>query len=343
MSHTAQNHTKKRKHAAAESNLGVEPSTKRAKVKDKSGKGKGRATDNASEFRIIQAKMAVTIPPVFANNPRAGAEEMLDSLLMRYVPALGSVVLAHNNLQFLDNTATIKADCPFANCRIAFDATVWSPQVGMKLIGKVKLCSPDHIALLVHHTFNVSIPRHHIPIDNWEFEYGPAENDPEFGAEITGEDGQQADVASGIEGSGRWVHKLTGATLGGEDGYLEFTVVGMTVANQMLSLLGSIQPDPFSMEHVPTTASSIHAPRSITKQTAPTEELLELGIDEGDDSNDEDPFDERSSVEEEATSAKIERTSGDKEAETKRKWKVARPHADENGDGEEGTKVRKKK
>ena len=51
----------------------------------------------------------------------------------RYIPALQGVVLAHDKLEFLDRTATIKADCPFANCRVAFDATVWSPQVGMKL------------------------------------------------------------------------------------------------------------------------------------------------------------------------------------------------------------------
>lgn len=51
----------------------------------------------------------------------------------RYIPALQGVVLAHDNLQFLGPTATIKADCPFSNCRVRFDATVWSPQVGMKL------------------------------------------------------------------------------------------------------------------------------------------------------------------------------------------------------------------
>ena len=60
----------------------------------------------------------------------------LSSVLLlscRYIPALQGVVLAHDRLEFLDKVATIKADCPFANCRVAFDATVWSPQVGMKL------------------------------------------------------------------------------------------------------------------------------------------------------------------------------------------------------------------
>ena len=57
----------------------------------------------------------------------------------------------------------------------------------------MNLCSPDHVSLLVHRTFNVSIPRHHIPSDHWEFEYGPAENDPEFG--VGGEEGEGGEDA----------------------------------------------------------------------------------------------------------------------------------------------------
>lgn len=94
-------------------------------------------------------------------------------------------------------------------------------------VGKVNLCSPDHISLLLHRTFNVSIPRHHIPADQWEFEYGPAENDPEFGSGTVEETTEEAKQGDGnIEGGGRWVHKLTGEPLGGPEGYLEFTVIG---------------------------------------------------------------------------------------------------------------------
>ena len=94
------------------------------------------------------------------------------------------------------------------------------------LAGKINLCSPDHISLLVHRTFNVSIPRHHIITDSYEFEYGPAENDPEFGvAQDEGAEGEKAQ--EDIEhGGGRWVHKITGTKLGDADGHLEFTVVG---------------------------------------------------------------------------------------------------------------------
>ena len=91
------------------------------------------------------------------------------------------------------------------------------------LVGKVNLCSPDHVSLLVHRTFNVSIPRHHIPTDNWEFEYGPSEEKAEV--DVDGPE-EQITTESHTESSGRWVHKLTGDRLGGKDGLLEFTVVG---------------------------------------------------------------------------------------------------------------------
>lgn len=81
---------KKRKHASAvtDMNAGVgEPSTKRSKgdkvKKDKlKSKSKGKEAV-VGEFRVIQASLPLSIPPVFANKLRAGAEEMLDSLLMR--------------------------------------------------------------------------------------------------------------------------------------------------------------------------------------------------------------------------------------------------------------------
>jgi DNA-directed RNA polymerase I subunit RPA43 len=95
-------------------------------------------------------------------------------------------------------------------------------------VGRINLCSPDHISLLVHRTFNASIPRHHIPVDEWKFEYDPPENDPEFdeleaGQEDMGENGLQKDE---LESGGHWVHKVTGDKLGGTEGYLEFTVIG---------------------------------------------------------------------------------------------------------------------
>ncbi|KAF8557601.1 hypothetical protein OG21DRAFT_1434806 [Imleria badia] len=219
----------------------------RPKPKSPKDKGKSRALDLPGEFCVINASLVLSIPPVFASDLRAGVEEMLDSMVMRYIPSLQGVLLAHSNIRFLSKTASIHGDCPFAVCNVSFDATVWGPRVSMKLVGRINLFSPDHISLLVHRTFNVSIPRHHIPQDQWTFEYGPAENDPEFwegrdtdtGGEPKSAAEQDDDVemndstgpkASGetreAESSGRWVHHLTGSRLGDPNGYVEFTVIG---------------------------------------------------------------------------------------------------------------------
>ncbi|GJE94424.1 DNA-directed RNA polymerase I subunit rpa43 [Phanerochaete sordida] len=356
MSNVAEHKAKKRKHAAPA--VAEEPSSKRSKTekakdksksKDKSrdrAKGKGRAAP-ASQFRVVEASLLLSIAPVFANNLRAGAEEMLDSMLMRYVPALQGVVLAHHDLRFLDSKATIKADCPFANCTVNFQATVWSPYVGQKLVGKVNLCSPDHVSLLVHRTFNVSIPRHHIPTDNWEFEYGPAENDPEFGAEDAAEGAEDAEKPEETtESSGRWVHKLTGDKLGGKDGRLEFTVIGLTIANQMLSLIGSIQADPFSPEHAPDHSVQTTAPKKPKQRTAPEPkppvEVLEI-LDEDADS-DEDTFQALGRLGDEAIAREAARKAEEQaKSEKKRKRKEAKESVQDAEDEGQTEKKKKKK
>ncbi|KAJ7262259.1 hypothetical protein B0H12DRAFT_1105014 [Mycena haematopus] len=274
--------SRKRKPAAADP--GLQPK-KKAKLALQTGeqsrtkdKGKARESDEA-EFQTVTATLVVSVPPIFASNPSAGVQEMLDSMIMRYIPALRGVVLAHSNLSFLKRTAAITADCPFLVCNIQFDATVWSPHVRMKLVGKINLCSPDHISLLLHRTFNVSIPRHHIPTDEWEFEHGPTDVDAT--SEGDADPANESEESEEGEG-GRWVHKITGKRLGGKDGYLEFVVIGLTVANEMLSLVGSIQYDPFSPEHV--------AVKAVAKKTVPAIEKAESeeGEHGGDDSEDDD-------------------------------------------------------
>lgn len=53
------------------------------KPKSPKDKGKSRASDHPSEFRVINASIVLSVPPVFASDLRAGVEEMLDSMVMR--------------------------------------------------------------------------------------------------------------------------------------------------------------------------------------------------------------------------------------------------------------------
>ncbi|KIK67064.1 hypothetical protein GYMLUDRAFT_37104 [Collybiopsis luxurians FD-317 M1] len=306
-----------------------------------SPKDKGKAKESA--FQIVQTSLVLSISPVFASNPRAGVEEMLDSMIMRYIPALDGVVLSHSNLSFQEDTAAIQADCPFLVCKILFDVTVWRPTVGMKLVGRISLCSPDHISLLVHKTFNVSIPRNHIPTDDWEFQYGAAENDPEFGVGV-----QQADEEKqeSEEGSGKWIHRVTAAPLGGEDGYLEFTVIDLTVANEMLSLRGSLQHDPFSPRHIITSNG---AQNSEEEQSAVDALLTRQEVEQDSDEDidtDQDGFQALNKKQNEASAAlsrdkqeEIEKVDAEKAGKKKKRKRKARESV---GEDDEVDKKKKK-
>jgi DNA-directed RNA polymerase I subunit RPA43 len=85
MSQLTQALTKKRKHSTQiplESSLPFKKSKHDKKEKKSKDKGKSKA-HGGSEFRVVNASLVVSIPPVFASNPRAGVEEMLDSMVMR--------------------------------------------------------------------------------------------------------------------------------------------------------------------------------------------------------------------------------------------------------------------
>lgn len=80
--------TKKRKHAPAvdgadAADKKAKKDAKKQKTEHKKDKGKARETD--TEFRVVQASLVVSVPPVFSSSPRKGVEEMLDSMVMRYV------------------------------------------------------------------------------------------------------------------------------------------------------------------------------------------------------------------------------------------------------------------
>lgn len=79
---------KKRKNAT---DPGHDSPKKKKKKKEKNrekdklmqDKEKSRIDPSTSEFLVTKATLKLSIPPLFASNLRAGAEEMLDSMIMR--------------------------------------------------------------------------------------------------------------------------------------------------------------------------------------------------------------------------------------------------------------------
>lgn len=168
-----------------------------------------------SPFKEVDASLKLSIPPVFAGNLAAGAHEMLDSLIMRYSPALDAVLLAYSHLTFEDATADIQNDCPFAVIEVSFKAVVWSPQIGHRLSGSHSISSSSHISLILYRTFNVSIPIDRIPLDKYTFDES---------IRSAGADSESDSDDDEEHSSGRW--KDAQGNVLGDDGDIEFTVTG---------------------------------------------------------------------------------------------------------------------
>ena len=97
MSHQSQSHSKKRKQAPV-TEAGrddVQPALKKSKhtsekkpkkIKSKAGPSTGYGTSSSSkgEFQTVTSTLSVSIPPIYAMEPRRGVQEMLDGMLMRY-------------------------------------------------------------------------------------------------------------------------------------------------------------------------------------------------------------------------------------------------------------------
>jgi len=97
MSQQSQSHSKKRKQSAVTEADGEDtrPALKKPKrspekklKKDKSGVGSSTrhrtSSGSKGEFQTITSTLNVSIPPIYAMEPRRGVQEMLDGMLMRY-------------------------------------------------------------------------------------------------------------------------------------------------------------------------------------------------------------------------------------------------------------------
>ena len=198
------------------------------------GKKGAEAPSTSTGIVQVSATMNMAIPPFWAMDPMASVLEQLDTLVMRFVPQLEGVLLAHADAKLLSKLGSIDGDSAFAEVPVRFTCFVWRPEVGMSVKGTITLSSPSHVSLLLYDTFNAAVSAPHIPADAWEFvHYSDV-------GESQRQDAKDRSV-------GFWQNKETGQRLGGQDNTLTFCVISMTVANQMLSLHGSLLSDPFSV------------------------------------------------------------------------------------------------
>ncbi|KAG0369463.1 hypothetical protein BC939DRAFT_461016 [Gamsiella multidivaricata] len=227
---------------------------------------------SSGPFVEVSTKLYIHLPPCFATKPTEGIQEQLNGFLMRYMPQVDGVVLAHSDLKLLQESGRIMYDSPYCHFWISVKLLVWKPTKGSKLHGTINLQSPDHIGLLLYGTFNASIPSEFIPKDKYEFNpnssYSRVKQQQQDGEEAEGEDS-----SSGVGGllNGEWVVKSTGESIGHE-GVIEFEVSDLVRTNDMLTVTGSLVKVPVTMRRPSMMVKSTSSSDPVQKKRSAPEE-----------------------------------------------------------------------
>jgi len=110
-----------------------------------------------SPFKHLTLHLNLHLPPCYWNQPNAGILYKLNKNLMKHIDELGGVLMAFWNIRVLEDKGFILDDTPHIHFPISFEALIFCPMIGTKLVGKVNKIGVDHIGLLVLDVFNASI------------------------------------------------------------------------------------------------------------------------------------------------------------------------------------------
>ena len=119
----------------------------------------GLIEDELSLVRFERFKKHLGLHPFHLTNLNAALNEILSSNLNSYDNELKGFLLAYKNPKLLTPLGEILYDTCFIHVDIEADFYIFRPEVGCSLKGTVNKKGLDHIGLLVHKAFNVSIPK----------------------------------------------------------------------------------------------------------------------------------------------------------------------------------------
>ncbi|CAO3593249.1 unnamed protein product [Absidia cylindrospora] len=202
------------------------------------------STPNSSSFSEVVIKLYIHLAPMWSGKTMDGVNEILNAFLMKYVPDVDGIVLAHSDVELASEKGKVLYDSPYCHFFITAKLLVWKPKKGSKLVGRINLQSQDHIGLLIYGTFNASIPKSRITSDKYEWRASEDNDDDDDNNNNNNSDDDEEAVEQTEDRSqnqhGEWVVKDSGASIGGDNGSLEFNVVDIIEANDILTVTGSL-------------------------------------------------------------------------------------------------------
>ncbi|KZC05016.1 PREDICTED: DNA-directed RNA polymerase I subunit RPA43 [Dufourea novaeangliae] len=126
----------------------------------------GLLEDEDSRVFFEKFKKHFGLHPFHLTNLNAALNEILSSNLNSYDTELKGFLLAYKNPKLLTPLGEIFYDTCFIHVDIEAEFYVFRPEVGCLLKGTINKKGLDYIGVLVHKTFNVSIPKPDDK-DNW--------------------------------------------------------------------------------------------------------------------------------------------------------------------------------
>ncbi|PRP81380.1 DNA-directed RNA polymerase I complex subunit Rpa43 [Planoprotostelium fungivorum] len=114
-------------------------------------------TKGSTEFVQVQVEQTVQLSPYYTGREMLGVTNHLNTLLLRYIPTVDSVLLSYKDVKIRVEKGRIRNESPIIYLPITYTALLFKPVIGQPLEGKVIQIGYDHIGMLVDGLFNASI------------------------------------------------------------------------------------------------------------------------------------------------------------------------------------------
>ncbi|XP_029167711.1 uncharacterized protein MAL13P1.304 [Nylanderia fulva] len=119
----------------------------------------GLLEEEDAHVRFERTTKHLALHPYHLTNIQRGLNQILKSSLNSYDKELNGFVLTFKNPKLLSNVGELLYDSPFIHVDIEADFYLFRPMVGSYLKGIVNKKGLDHIVVLVHKIYTVSIPK----------------------------------------------------------------------------------------------------------------------------------------------------------------------------------------
>ncbi|CAL1682214.1 unnamed protein product [Lasius platythorax] len=119
----------------------------------------GLLEEEDAHVRFERTTKHLALHPYHLVNIQRGLNQILKSSLNSYDRELNGFVLAFKNPKLLSNFGELLYDSPFIHIDIEADFYLFRPMVGSFLKGIVNKKGLDHIVVLVHKIYTISIPK----------------------------------------------------------------------------------------------------------------------------------------------------------------------------------------